>query len=75
MVAAKSTPLSLREKKVRFTYSTEDQSLIQRAVIQAIEKIGGQRKLKKLYDEHQTGTKAGEDFFDAKTRYRDRLEG
>ena len=52
-----------KPKKVRFTYSTEDQPLIQRAVIQAIEKMGGQRKLKKLYVKHQSNIDAGEDFF------------
>ena len=39
---------TLAPKKVRFSYSTADQPVLQRAVIQAIEKIGGQRKLKKL---------------------------
>ena len=37
-------------RPVRFTYSTADQPLFQRTVIQAIEKIGGQAKLKRLYD-------------------------
>ena len=55
-------------KSVRFSYSTADQPLIQRAVIQAIEKIGGQRKLKKLYEEHQESVKGGENFFDAAVR-------
>lgn len=52
-------------EKVRFTYSTEDQPLVQRAVIQAIEKMGGQRKLKKLYDEQQKDRRQGESFFDS----------
>ena len=52
-------------EKVRFTYSTEDQPLVQRAVIQAIEKMGGQRKLKKLYDEQQKDRREGETFFDS----------
>ena len=55
-------------KSVRFSYSTADQPLIQRAVIQAIEKFGGQRKLKKLYEEHQESVKRGENFFDAAVR-------
>jgi putative hemolysin len=54
-----------KRDKVRFSYSTEDQPLLQRAVIQAIEKIGGQRKLKKLYDQHQKGLTGGTDFFDS----------
>jgi putative hemolysin len=55
-------------KRVRFSYSTSEQPLIQRTVIQAIEKIGGQRRLKKLYDEHQTNPRDGESFFDAAIR-------
>jgi putative hemolysin len=61
-------PPKMKGKSVRFSYSTEDQPLIQRAVIQAIEKIGGQRKLKKLYEEHQASVKRGENFFDAAVR-------
>ncbi len=57
-----------KAKKVRFTYSTDDQPLIQRAVIQAIEKIGGQRRLKKLYVKHQSNVDAGEDFFESAIR-------
>lgn len=61
-------PSILSPKKVRFSYSTADQPLVQRAVIQAIEKIGGQRKLKKLYFQHQKSVKGGENFFDAAMR-------
>ena len=63
----KATSL-LAAKKVRFSYSTADQPVLQRAVIQAIEKIGGQRKLKKLYVQHQKSVKGGENFFDAAIR-------
>lgn len=58
----------LTSKKVRFSYSTADQPVLQRAVIQAIEKMGGQRKLKKLYVQHQQSVKGGENFFDAAIR-------
>ena len=61
-------PAILSSKKVRFSYSTADQPVLQRAVIQAIEKIGGQRKLKKLYFQHQKSVKNGENFFDAAMR-------
>ncbi|MDE2445192.1 MAG: lysophospholipid acyltransferase family protein [Alphaproteobacteria bacterium] len=54
--------------KVRFSYSTADQPLLQRAVIQAIEKLGGQRKLKKLYITHQENLKRGDGFFDSAMR-------
>ena len=57
-----------KPKAVRFSYSTADQSVIQRAVIQTIEKIGGQRKLKKLYFQHQKSVADGENFFDAAIR-------
>lgn len=48
---------------IRFTYSTSDQPLLQRTVIQAIEKIGGQAKLKKLYDRRNDDRRPGESFF------------
>jgi putative hemolysin len=57
-----------KPKAVRFSYSTADQPVLQRAVIQAIEKIGGQRKLKKLYVQHQQSVKNGENFFAAALR-------
>ncbi len=57
-----------KPKNVRFSYSTSDQPAIQRVVIQAIEKMGGQRKLKKLYFQHQKSVKDGENFFDAAIR-------
>lgn len=53
---------------MRFSYSTPDQPAIQRVVIQAIEKIGGQRKLKKLYLQHEQSVAAGENFFTAALR-------
>ncbi len=53
---------------VRFTYSTVDQPLWQRAIIQTIEKIGGQRKLKKLYLQHVENLSRGESFFDSALR-------
>ena len=57
-----------KQKNVRFSYSTSDQPVLQRAVIQAIEKIGGQRKLKKLYFQHQKSVQDGENFFGAAIR-------
>lgn len=58
----------LAPKKMRFSYSTADQPVLQRAVIQAIERFGGQRKLKKLYFQHQKSVKGGENFFEAAIR-------
>src|SRR6185503_8747508 len=57
-----------KSKPVRFSYSTSDQPALQRAVIQAIEKMGGQRRLKKLYFQHQKSVAGGENFFDAAIR-------
>ena len=54
--------------RMRFSYSTLDQPFLQRAVIQAIEKIGGQRKLKKLYVNHMENLARGEGFFDSAIR-------
>ena len=54
--------------RVRFSYSTIDQPFLQRAVIQVIEKFGGQRKLKKLYLRHQDNLARGEGFFDSAMR-------
>lgn len=56
------------EKPVRFSYSTSDQPLLQRTVIQAIEKIGGQSKLKKLYDNRNKERLPGESFFETALR-------
>src|SRR5437870_1238100 len=53
---------------VRFSYSTSEQPLIQRTVIQAIETMGGGQTLKKLYDEHQTNPRRDESFFAAAIR-------
>ncbi len=53
---------------MRFTYSTLDQPLLQRLVIQAIEWLGGQRKLKRLYDRHVENMLHGESFFDSAMR-------
>jgi putative hemolysin len=55
-------------RRVRFSYSTADQPLLQRAVIQAIEKLGGQRKLKKLYVKHLENLSRGDSFFDSAMR-------
>jgi putative hemolysin len=51
------------EKSVRFSYSTADQPLLQRTFIQAMEKIGGQAKFKKLYDNRNKERLPGESFF------------
>ena len=51
-----------KTKPVRFSYSTADQPFLQRALIQVIEKIGGQHKLKSLYRRHLDNMKRGEGF-------------
>ncbi len=57
-----------KPKTIRFSYSTAEHSPVQRAVIQTIEKMGGQRKLQKLYFQHQKSVGEGENFFDAAVR-------
>jgi putative hemolysin len=54
--------------RMRFSYSTLDQPFLQRAVIQVIERFGGQRKLKKLYVNHMENLARGESFFDSAIR-------
>ncbi len=66
--ASSTIPVTGKKKRVRFTYSTPDQPALQRVVIQAIEKMGGQRKLKKLYAQHQKSVADGENFFSAALR-------
>ncbi len=53
---------------MRFTYSTMDQPWLQRMVIQAIELLGGQRKLRRLYYRHVDNMRRGESFFDSAMR-------
>jgi putative hemolysin len=53
---------------MRFSYSTLDQHWLQRIVIQAIEFVGGQRKLKRLYTQHVDNMRRGEGFFDSAMR-------
>ena len=48
----------------RFTYSTQVASKRQKAVIRAIELMGGQPRLKKLYFKNQRNPRQGESFFD-----------
>jgi putative hemolysin len=55
-------------ERVRFSYSSSEQPLFQRSVIQAIEQIGGRQKLKRIYDQHQADPRQGESFFDAAIR-------
>ena len=57
-----------RAASMRFTYSTLDQPWLQRMVIQAIEVVGGQRKLKRLYTQHVDNLRRGEGFFDSAMR-------
>ena len=52
----------------RFTYSTQVASMRQKVVIRAIELMGGQPRLKKLYFENQRNPRQGESFFDAAIR-------
>lgn len=53
---------------LRFSYSSPDQPVLQQAVIRAVEFVGGQRRLKRLYEAQQAGRQAGESFFEAAIR-------
>jgi putative hemolysin len=65
------TAMSLAEatvsSDVRFTYSSKSQPLPKRCVIRLVETLGGQRRLKKLYDIYRSDSR-GEDFFTAAVR-------
>ncbi len=54
-----------RAQRMRFSYSTPDQSLGRRSFIRAIETIGGQRQLARLYHQFVDGDGAYGDFYDA----------
>ena len=51
-----------------FSYASEEDSALRRMVIQIVERISGQPKLKKLYLEHQNDPRPGESFWNAAVR-------
>jgi len=53
-----------KNDNISFTYSTGVASNFQRGIIRAIEAIGGQRQLKKLYEQFIGGEHSEQDFFD-----------
>jgi len=53
---------------IQFTYASQVSSRSQKALIRAIELVGGQPKLKKLYFEHRHNPRKGETFFEAAVR-------
>ncbi len=59
---------SSSRSRVRFSYSTPDQPRLQRAVIRAIELVGGQRRLKRLYESQAYERGPDETFFDVSIR-------
>jgi putative hemolysin len=58
------------QQDVRFSYSSKSQPLAKRSIIQLIEKLGGQRRLKALYDIYRSQG-VEEDFFCAAVRLLD----
>lgn len=52
-------------EKIRFSYSTPEQSFVQRSFIRTIEMLGGQRRLANLYDRFVRAPDTHGDFFDA----------
>src|SRR5687768_11903981 len=57
-------------RDVRFSYSCKSQPFARRSIIRMIEKLGGQRRLKALYDIYRSQG-AEEDFFSAAVRLLD----
>lgn len=53
---------------VRFSYSSPDQPKMKQVIIRAIELLGGQPRLKRMYDTHRHHLGPGETFFDAAVR-------
>jgi putative hemolysin len=56
---------ALADQKIEFTYSSPTHSLPQRSFIKTIEAIGGQRKLRQLYEQFLSETTDAPDFFQA----------
>lgn len=53
------------DEAVDFTYSTKNDSKIKRGFIKSIEALGGQRRLKALYEQYVSGYSETGDFFQA----------
>ena len=56
------------DETIRFSYSTATQPHVQRAIIRTVEFLGGQRRLKRLYERRNSVLRPGETFFDAAVR-------
>jgi hypothetical protein len=52
-------------ERIRFSYSTPDQSFARRSVINVIETLGGRNRLVGLYDRYLSAPLVYDDFFDA----------
>lgn len=55
-------------ERLRFSYASADDPALRRIAIQAIERITGQPRLKRLYLENQRRSKSGESFWDTAVR-------
>lgn len=62
------TTSATAHEKIRFSYSSPEQSLAMRSFIRAVETIGGQRRLANLYGRFVSEPDAYGDFFDAAIR-------
>ncbi len=63
-----AVPVPAPAKPIAFSYSTQVVSKRQKAVIRALELIGGQPKLRRLYLQNERQPREGETFFDAAVR-------
>ena len=52
-----------RRSAIRFTYSTPEQSFVKRTFIRSVERIGGQPRLKRLYDRYVDTPDEAKNFF------------
>jgi len=68
MTLSASTEALEQTAPIRFSYSSPEQPVMQQALIRAIELVGGQRRLRKLYEQQQSARLPGENFFDAAIR-------
>lgn len=66
MLLAEEEPLGNdRDESIQFSYADPSHNMVQRRLIQLIERLTGQPKLRRLYYEHQALDRPPEEFFSA----------
>jgi putative hemolysin len=69
MMLSPASAVADDSEPVHFSYSSPEQPLFQKALIRAIEVVGGQRRITRLYETQRAGRRPDENFFDAAIRY------